>query len=387
MDGAVEQQSEHEQRVTPLELFFDLVFVFALTQVTGMLSADPTWGGLLRGMLVLGALWWAWAGYAWLTNTLDPEAGLVRLTMFAAMAAMLLVSLAVPGAFGADAAIFGAAYLAVRVLHIALYALGTRGDHDLVVAVLRMTPTAVIGPLLILAASALDGSEQATVWVVALALDYLGVLIGRGQGWRVSPGHFAERHGLIVIIALGESIVALGVGAAGLPLDAGLVAAAVLGIAAAAAFWWAYFDVVAIVAERDLTAAQGATRAAMARDSYSYIHLVIVAGVVLFALGVKKTLGDLGAALDVVPAFGLCGGLALYLIGHVAFRLRNLKTWNVRRLVVAIALLALVPVAHEIAALATLAVVTALATGLIAYEAIRYREARSHVRGSRQLAA
>ncbi|MGH3131506.1 MAG: low temperature requirement protein A, partial [Gaiellaceae bacterium] len=296
--------AEREERVTPLELFFDLVFVFAITQVTGLLSADATWAGLGRGMLVLGALWWAWAAYAWLTNTLDPEEGAVRLAMFAAMGAMLVVSLAVPEAFDADGVLFGVAYFAVRALHIVLYAIAGRGDADLLGAVLRMAPTATFGPALLIVAGFLDGPAQAGLWALALALDYLGVLVGRGEGWRVAPAHFAERHGLIVIIALGESIVALGVGAGQLSLGVGVVAGALLGIAVVAAMWWAYFDVVAIVAQRRLTQARGAARAAQARDSYSYLHLPMVAGIVLFALGLKKTLADVDDPLEAVPAVG-----------------------------------------------------------------------------------
>ena len=382
-----DRHAEAEQRVKPLELFFDLVFVFAITQVTGLMSADPTWEGLGRGLLVLGALWWAWAGYAWLTNTLDPEEGGVRLAMLAAMAAMLIVSLAVPEAFDRHGVLFGVAYLVVRVLHVALYRLAGQGDPDLLLAVLRMAPTATIGPGLIVAAGFLDGPAQGALWFAALAIDYLGVLVGRGEGWRVSPAHFAERHGLIVIIALGESIVALGVGAAGLPLDAGLVGAAVLGIGVAAALWWAYFDVVAIVAERRLTEARGAARAAMARDSYSYLHLPMVGGIVLFALGVKKTLGNVEDPLKLVPAVALCGGLALYLLAHVAFRLRNVRTLSKRRVVAAIVLVALVPVAVRVPALAALALVTVVCTALIAYEAIRFREARARVRHAREAPA
>ncbi|MDQ3992195.1 MAG: low temperature requirement protein A [Actinomycetota bacterium] len=369
---------ESQQRVTPLELFFDLVFVFALTQVTSLMAADPTWGGLAKGLLVLAAVWWAWAAYAWLTNTLDPEEGSVRLTMLSAMAAMLLVALAVPDAFGDDALLFGIAYLLVRVLHIALYVAGTRRDADVLGAVRRMTPTATAGPALLLAAAAFDGVGQAALWVFALAIDYLGVLVGRAQGWRVSPGHFAERHGLVVIIALGESIVAIG--AAGLDLDAGVIAAAVLGIAVAAALWWAYFDVVAIVAERKLTEAEGAVRAALARDSYSYLHLPIVAGIVLFALGLKKTIGHVDEPLELVPALGLCGGVALYLLAHVAFRLRNVGTVSRRRLVAAVALVGLIPAAVSVTALTALALTTAIVVALIAYEALRFREARARVR-------
>jgi low temperature requirement protein LtrA len=373
---------EREERVTPLELFFDLVFVFAITQVTGFLSDDPTWDGLLDGMLVLAAIWWAWAAYAWLTNLVDPEEGAVRLAMLGAMTAMLVASLAVPGAFGAEAAIFGVAYLVVRVLHIVLYLLATRGD-DMLAAVLRMTPTAISGPLLILGASAFDGAAQAALWAAALAIDYLGVLVGGGAGWRVQPAHFAERHALIIIIALGESVVALGVGAAGVPLDAGVIAAAVLGIAIVAALWWAYFDFVALVAQRKLGEVQGIVRARQARDSYSYLHLPMVAGIVLFALGLKKTLAHVGDPLETIPAVALCGGVALYLLAHVAFRLRNIRSLNVQRLVVAGALVAFIPAATELDALAALAIVAVASIGLVAYEAVRFREARARIRHAR----
>ena len=205
--------TEREQRVTPLELFFDLVLVFAITQVTRLMSDDPTWHGLGRGLLVLAALWWSWTGYAWLTNTLEPEEGIVRAGMFAAMAAMLIVALAVPQAFDADAVLFGVAYLIVRLVHLGLYAIAGKRDPDLLGAVLRMVPVATLAPLLIVVAGFFDGPTQAALWVVALAVDYLGVLVGHMQGWRISPAHFAERHGLIVIIALGESVVAIGIGA------------------------------------------------------------------------------------------------------------------------------------------------------------------------------
>jgi low temperature requirement protein LtrA len=382
-----DRAAEREQRVTSLELFFDLVFVFAITQVTGLLSDDPTWGGLGRGLLVLGALWWAWAAYAWLTNTLDPEEGAVRLAMLGAMAAMLIVSLAVPEAFDADGVLFGVAYFAVRALHIALYALAARGDRDLLGAVLRMTPSATLGPTLLVVAGFLDGAAQGALWVAALALDYFGVLIGRGRGWRVSPAHFAERHGLIVIIALGESIVALGVGAAGLSLDTGLVVAALLGMVIVSALWWAYFDFFTIAGERELTAATGAARAALARDLYSYLHLPLVAGIVLFALGLKKTLENYEDALGTIPAVGLCAGLALYMLAYVAFRLRVAGRLSSGRLLAAVVLAALVPVAVEVPALAALALTAAVCATLIAYEVIRFWEERARIRSGREAIA
>jgi low temperature requirement protein LtrA len=383
----VEHGEIDEQRVTPLELFFDLVFVFAITQVTGFLSADPTWAGLGHGLLLIGALWWAWAAYAWLTNTLDAEEGRVRLTMLAAMSAMLLAALAVPHAFGDDAVLFGAAYFLVRLLHIALYAFGARADRDVLAAVLRMAPTALLAPAIILLAGFTDGPVQVALWVGALALDYSGVLVGGGRGWTVSPHHFAERHALIVIIALGESIVALGVGATAEAITAGVIVAAVLGIVVISALWWAYFDVVAIVAERRLAEATGAARAALARDSYSYLHMPMIAGIILFALGLKKTLNGWDEPLEIVPAVGLCGGLALYFAAHVAFRLRNVHSLSRRRLVVAAGLLGLIPLATEVDALVALALVSAVCAGLIAYEAIRFREARARVRAAHSATA
>ncbi|HEY7197742.1 MAG TPA: low temperature requirement protein A [Gaiellaceae bacterium] len=370
-------QTEH--RVTPLELFFDLVFVFALTQVTTLMSNDPTWGGFGRGLLLLGALWWAWVAYAWLTNTIDPDEGGARLTMLAVMGATLVAALAGPGAFGANALIFGLAFLAVRALHILLYALAT-DDVGVKGAVYRLAPTAVGAPLLIVIAAAFDGWIQGGLWALALVIDYVGPALGRGRGWRVHPSHFAERHGLIVIIALGESIVAIGVGATGIGLDAGVLAAAIIGLVVAAALWWAYFDVVALVAERKLREATGVEQNLLARDTFSYLHLPIVAGIVLVALGIKKTLAHVGDPLDVVPAVALCAGPAIYFLGHIGMRLRSVGTVNRRRLATAALCLAVIPIATEASALAALCVIAALCTGLVAYEAIRYRSRRDTIR-------
>lgn len=378
-----DRQVEAEQRVTPLELFFDLVFVFAITQVTGFLADDPTWVGLLRGLLLLGALWWAWAAYAWLTNTLNPEEGAVRLAVFGSIAAMLIVSLATPTAFGTGGVIFGVAYFIVRGLHLVLYAIAGRGDPELFRAVVRIVPTAILGPALLVIAGFLEGAPQIAMWAAALAVDYLGVLVGRMRGWRVSPEHFVERHGLIVIIALGESIVALGVGAAGLPLDGGRIVAALLGMAVIAALWWSYFDWVAFVAQARLAEATGAERAVLARDLYSYLHLPMVAGIVLFALGLKTTLSDVDSPLGTIPAVGLCGGLALYLLAHVALRLRIGGGLGHGRPIATIVLLGLLPVATVVPALAALALVAAVCAALIAYEALRYRESRAWIRSRR----
>ena len=383
MSGAereLEPTDEHE--VTPLELFFDLVFVFAITQVTSLLADDPTWGGVLRGMLVLAALWWAWEVYAWLTSAMDVDEGGVRLSMLASMGAMFGVALAVPGAFGDDAVLFGCAYLLVRLLHLVLSAIVARGDPDRRSALVRFAPTAMLGPLLLVLAGFLEGNERVAVWVIALSIDYLGpVVIGVGRGWRVAPEHFAERHGLIILIALGESFIAIAVGfGAGFELASGVLVAAALGIVAVSALWWLYFDVAALFARRRLMQATGLELHRLALHAYSYLHLPMIAGIVLFALGLKTTLGDVGEALETVPAVALCGGAALYLFGHVAFLFRMTGRVFRRRTVGTIVLLAVVPAALAIPALASLALVSAVCTGVVAYEALRYRQDRLRVR-------
>jgi low temperature requirement protein LtrA len=368
------------ERVTPLELFFDLVFVLAITQCTALMAATPTWEGLAQGLLVLGVLWWSWTGYAWLTSVVDPEEGAVRLVMFLAMAAFLVAALCVPEAFGSEALLFALAYGVVRVAHILLFLLASRDDHALRRATLGLAVSTAIGVGILLLAAAADGWLQGGLWTLALALDMAGGIVIEPSGWRLVPGHFAERHGLIVIIALGESIVAIGVGA-GLQIDAGVVAAAVLGIVVAAALWWLYFDVVAPVSTRRLiAAAEGAERNRMARDSFSYLHFPMVAGIVLVALGMKKTLAHVDDPLHLVPTFALLGGTALYLLAHVAFRLRNVRTLNRRRLGLAIVLLALVPVADGLPALVPLAFLALVLSLLITYETTVYGEARQRVR-------
>jgi low temperature requirement protein LtrA len=374
---------EGDERVTPLELFFDLVFVFALTQVTGFLAANESGEGLLRGALLFAALWWTWEAYAWLTNTLDPEEGAVRLAVFASTGAMLIVALATPSAFGSEALVFGVAYFLVRALHIVLYTIASRGDPELHRAVFRFTPGAVFGPLLIVIAAFFDGPAELVLWAVALSVDYISPLFGRGRGWRISPAHFVERHGLIIIIALGESIVSIGVGAAGLPLDAARIAAALLGMVVAATLWWAYFDWVIYVSQARISDATGVERAALARDLFSYLHMPMVLGIVLFAFGLHETLPHVDEPLGTLAAIGLCGGLALYMASHVAVRLRTGGGWGHGRPVATVVLLALVPVATMVPALAALALAAAVCATLIAYEALRYPYARSWIRSHR----
>jgi low temperature requirement protein LtrA len=367
-----------EKRVAPLELFFDLVFVFALTQVTLLMSEHPTWEGLGQGMLILTALWWAWSGYAWLTNYIAADEGLERLLMFAVMGAFLIAALAVPQAFGDDALLFAGAYAAARWLHIFIFA-EANDDVDTGQAIVRLARTALPAPLLLIAAALLGGTAQAVIWVVALAIDLAGPFVFGVRGFQVSPVHFTERFGLIVIIALGESIVAIGAGLEG-QIDAGVVVAAALGLIVACGLWWAYFDWVALDAERRLRSARGDGRAILARDVYAYLHFPMIAGIVLLALGVKKTIGDVGEPLKTAPAVALLGGIALYYAGHVGVRFRNTHTLYRGRLVAVGVAVALIPVATEVDALVAMGLAAALTSAVIAYEALRYADARRRLR-------
>src|SRR5438105_2289295 len=370
----------HDERVTPLELFFDLVFVLALTQCTALMTATTTWGGLLKGLLALAVLWWSWVGYAWLTSVVDPEEGAVRLAMFAAMAAFLVAALSVPGAFGSDALLFACAYAAVRAAHIVLFLLASRDEAALRHSVVGLAASTAIGVGLLVLAAFASGALRIGLWGLALLLDMGGPFLFGAEGWKLMPAHFAERHGLIVIIALGESIVALGQGARNC-VDAGVVAAAVLGIVVTGALWWMYFDVVALVAQRRLTkASEGRERNEIARDSYSYLHFPMVAGIALIALGLKKTLANVEDPLKLVAATAMMGGTALYLLAHVAFRLRNIRTLNKQRLACAVLIAALVPAAVDLPALATLGMLAAVLSALIVYEVLRFAELRERIR-------
>jgi low temperature requirement protein LtrA len=368
-------------RVSPLELFFDLVFVLALTQCTALMAHEPTWTGLAKGVAILAVMWWAWVGYTWLCTVVNPEEGSVRLVIFTAMAALLVVALAIPEAFGEDALIFALAYGIVRAMQVALLVIAGREDEGLRHSATGLAVSTAIGVGLLTAASFADGELQGALWAIAIVLDVGGPLVIDSSGWRLMPEHFAERHGLIVIIALGESIVAIGIGAEVVGVTAGVAASAVLGIAVAGALWWLYFDVVALVAARRLENAEpGKEQNEIARDSFSYLHFAMVSGIVLLALGLKKTLEHTDEALKLVPATALLGGTAIYLLAHVAFRWRNIHTLNRQRLALAIVLPLLVPLVVEIPALAALAGLAAILVGLVAYEVKRFGETRKRLR-------
>lgn len=382
-------------RVTTLELFFDLVFVFAFTQVTALMAHDPTILGLTRGFVLLALLWWAWCSYAWLGNQAQADEGVVRPTMIAAMAAMFIVALTIPEAFddragGVFAPVaLALSYVAVRWGHLTCYFVAARDDNGLRRQLMvTAVPVSAAGALLVTGA-VLGPPYQSALWALALLVDYSGIWLAGTSGWRLpSPGHFAERHGLIFIVALGESLVALGVGVEQHPVSSAVIGACLLGVLLTAGLWWLYFDVVAHVAELTLAETVGQGRARLARDSYTYLHFPIVMSVIFIALGLKKVLEmvadtshyAIGDPLSVVPLVALYGGIAVHLLGHVAFRRRNTGTWNPHRTVTAFGILLLVPVAGRLPALGALGMVTAVVSLLVSYEVLRFREARHEVR-------
>src|SRR3954452_3755267 len=370
-----------EQRVSPLELFFDLVFVLSFTQVTLKMSQSSGWESLGEGLLILAAVWWAWCAYGWLTNSIDPDQNMNRICMFAAMGGMLVVSLSIPDAFGDRGVLFGCSYFFVRAMQLVLYVRNTPGaseDGDLQ-AILKLAPGFLLGSALLIVAGLLDGGARASVWILAILIDWSTPLFFGTEEFHLDPAHFAERHGLIVLIALGESVLAIGA-AAGITLSAGQVFAALFGIVAVAALWWAYFDVVAIVAERRLTEAPPGEQAPLARDAYSYLHFPLIAGIVLLAVGLRETLHAVHEPLDTIPAIALCGGTALYLAGQIGFRFLTLGTFSPHRALATLALLALIPLALGADSLVALAAVAIVLVILIGYEAVHFREQRARVR-------
>jgi low temperature requirement protein LtrA len=300
LDGVRPTSEDH--RVTTFELFFDLVYVFAATQVTGYMAHEHSGHGVLQGLLLLALLWWTWSAYAWLGNQARADEGVLRAGMAVAMAAIFVVALTIPeawqdapGGLNGPLVLVGA-YLLVRCVHLILYGVAATGDHGL-----RRQLAITWGPLLasaalLIAGALVGGRTQTLLFAAALLVDWAGVWLTSRQGnWRLrSAGHWTERHGLFIILAIGESVVAIGVGAATQPISTPLLVAAILGVAAAVGLWWLYFDVASLAAEDRLAETHGQARVRLALEAYTYGHFPIVAGIVLAALGVEGVLAHAG---------------------------------------------------------------------------------------------
>jgi low temperature requirement protein LtrA len=360
------EQAERVERVSTLELFFDLVFVFTITQLTAVLSDDPTPRGLLRVVLMLGVIYYMYGGYAWLTNAVAADRAARRLLLLGGMAGYLVLALAIPRAFTEGDAAFGVAYLVVVAIHAGLF---TRsGVTHTVRAVIRLAPFNLGSALLVLAAVLVEGTAAYLLWAAAFALEWFTPVLAGTGGFRIAPAHFVERHGLVVIVALGESIVAIGIGAAGLPVDLALASVAVLGLLLAACLWWAYFGGDDDTrAERALAAVSDDRRGWVAIQAFGYWHLLMLLGVIAMAAGVKDAIGHAFDPLDLAHALMLSGGAALFLAGDVLFRRTlHLGLATFRAGAAALAL-ATIPLGLAVSALAQLtALVLALAAALTA---------------------
>jgi low temperature requirement protein LtrA len=337
-----------EQRTTTLELFYDLVFVFAVTQVSHLLLGHLTWEGAGQAALVLLVVWWSWNYTTWVTNELDPSSIVVRLLLIALMLASLLMAIAIPEAFGAKALLFAASYVAIQVgRHSFLtFVAAARGTIERERAARILTWFVVAGVLWIAGALA-NGPTRTVLWLVALTLDYGAPMVTfwvpgrprlRPEVWDVGTAHFAERFQLFIIIALGESIVVTGATAAELDLTTARITALALAFLSTAALWWLYFNLVAAIAERRL--AQAEHRTVLARDAYTYLHVAIVAGILLSAVGDELVIAHPTDELPSAELTAVVCGPALYLLAHVALRLRMTHAISTRRLGGAVACLA-----------------------------------------------
>jgi low temperature requirement protein LtrA len=372
---AAEPEADAEHSTTPVELLWDLVFVFAVTQVATLLGHDLTLRGLGRAMLVLALIWWAWSAFVWATNAEDPDAMTFRVVLLLATALIFNVGVAVPQAFGREGTMFAATYALVRVLHLGLYVDASRRGNASLAAIAGFAVTVAIGMGLLLGGSFASGTLRVILWVAAAAIDYAGpawLTRERLRGLqRVAVAHFAERYSMFIIICLGESIVSIGVGANGHALTAERAAAISFALLITIGLWWTYFDRLAAIAQERVAAHDDPVIAAA--DSYSYLHLILVAGIIIFAVGAKIAVAHVESPLSSAARLTVCGGVALYLIGHTAFRLRLLGTLSWPKLTAAGSCLAVIALTDGLPAWTTPGAVTLVLTLLVAWEMITER--------------
>ena len=379
--------SGEEGRATTLELFYDLVFVFAITQVSHLLLNDLTWAGVGQSLLVLLVVWWSWNYTTWVTNELDPETIPVRLLMIALMLASLLMAVAIPQAFGDRALLFVSSYVFIQVgRHTFLtFAAAEAGTIERERAG-RILTWFVAAGVFWFAGVFVDGPARVAFWLVALALDYGGPLVTfripglprvAPEAWSIGTEHFTERFGLFIILALGESIVIIGSTTSELDLDTARVAAFGIAFLATAALWWLYFSAVARIAQRHLELSEN--RTLLARDAYTYLHVVIVAGVIVSAVGDELVITHPTEVLPGSEVAAVVAGPAIYLLAHALFRLRMAGSVSWRRLGGAVACLATGLIGAFVPALVVAALLIAVLVAVISSEYVA--AARRRARG------
>ncbi len=362
---------ERSVRVSTLELFFDLVFVFTITQLTGVLVSGEGVEALIRVVVILLLIWWMYDGYAWLTNAIATDRLRFRLLLIGGMGGFLVIALAVPGAYEGDGLAFGIGYLVVVLLHAGMYVRGTSLSE--MRAILRIVPFNLLAVVAVVVGGALGGDWQSVIWALTGALLWVTPRLTTVEGFVISVSHFVERHGLVVIVALGESIVVIGAAAAGLPLDGGLVIVALLSLSLSAALWWVYFSDEEAV-ERAFHEAAAERRPQLALTGFGYWHYGILFGIVAVAAGLKKAIGDPYEPLEGWIAVALAAGTALFIVCDVGFRRTFGIARNGARLVAAAAVLAAIPLGTELGAAAQVGATAALVTaGLVTEWALTRR--------------
>jgi low temperature requirement protein LtrA len=364
-----ESPAESAARVSTLELFFDLVFVFTITQLTTVLVDEPNGRGLAQVVLMLGLIWWMYGGYAWLTNAVAPDSTGRRFLLLGGMAGFLVMALSIPDAFDGSGAAFGIAYLGVVLIHAGLF---TRASSEGAArAILGLAPYNIGTALLALAGGVAGGDATYVLWGLAFLGEWVAPRFSAPVGdFAVAPAHFVERHGLVVIVAIGESVVAIGIGASGLAVDVELAAVAVLGLLLSACLWWAYFGGGDDErAERALATAPPGRRSLMALNGFGVWHMPILLGIIAAAAGIKKVTGHPGEHLHFAQALSLGGGVALFMLGDLLFR-RTLAIGALRwRSAAVAAALVTLPLGLGVSAAAQLLALVAFMAAALALDA------------------
>jgi low temperature requirement protein LtrA len=358
-------------RVSTLELFFDLVFVFTITQLTELLAGHLDLKHLVDVLLLLGVIWWMYSGYVWLTNAVAPTSTTRRTLLLTGMAGFLVMALAIPEAFGEYGWLFGVSYLVVNVVHTALFL--SAGPHA-VVAMRRLGPLNILSALLVLAGGLLPEPFRQLCWAAAVALQIVTPYLHRIEMHVLHAGHFVERHGLVIIVAIGESIVAIGAGFAGVRLGIGAIAVAILGMAIAYYLWWIYFAGDDAQSEHKLAGtADPLRRTRLAVRGWAYAHYFLLLGIVLLAAGIKKSVGHAFDGMEWKYAIALGGGVALYQLGHAWFLGILHLPGRAHRVVAALAVLATIPLGHMMAVAQLAAIPLIMATAAIVEDMPRVR--------------
>jgi low temperature requirement protein LtrA len=360
-----------ERSVSPVELLWDLVFVFAVTQVGTLLSRGLTWQGFGRSMLVLALVWWAWSAFVWVANAEDAESPVFLLTLLGALVLIFISGLAIPHAFGERATLFALTYAGVRFMHLGLYAHSARQGHASWEAIAGFSLTVTVGMVLLVTGSLLALSWQIALWAIAAVIDYAGPLLTRARlrGLQeVGVAHFADRYGAFIIICLGESMGAIGLSATSEPITTALVAMVALGLLITIGLWWIYFGKTAAAAAARLRGLGEPVLAAS--DAYAYIHLALVAGIIIFAAGMRHASMTVDEPLSASVRLAISGGLALYLVGHLAFAARLLGGVRYEKLAAAAALFVIYGIGDGWQAWVVLACDAAVIALLCAWETI-----------------